>query len=394
MTDDYIKQLLAAYKALNIEGVELASKMASELKSADLFELTNPGMRTLIEEINSQDEMRKYGHSSFSDIVKASRIHDPAINVAAEIAQGLLVDYESSFRLPEGVELDSLVSGFHIGGLAEIHQAGLKDAMEAMSSPWLKVGEVAQSLSGFAELQGIGRELSVTAAFDTDFTNLLRKDLGDWRDKISWPENIFSDAMARTEFYVDRGFNTNLTNFPATSFHESLDIAGLRRPLPILVEEYGSPVSPSENDDDERGYIRTNTAHDWLQRLEGSLRLFIDKSMTAKYGKDWARHKLPNGLYDQWLEKQQNANHGEAKVYPIIAYADFRDYESVICKKDNWREVFHVVFTRMEDVRESLQRLYPIRIITMHARQITRADELILYIEARRITEAIQRMTV
>jgi hypothetical protein len=40
-------------------------------------------------------------------------------------------------------------------------------------------------------------------------------------------------------------------------------------------------------------------------------------------------------------------------------------------------------------VRESFQRLYPIRLDTMHARVIARDDELLLYVETRRLMKAV-----
>jgi hypothetical protein len=96
-------------------------------------------------------------------------------------------------------------------------------------------------------------------------------------------------------------------------------------------------------------------------------------------------------VYDQWQEKKQAAEKGGAQVRPLIAYADFTDYERVICKGDNWRELFGAFFQRPETVRESFQRLYPIRLDTMHARPITQDDELLLYVETRRLVKVIVR---
>lgn len=72
----------------------------------------------------------------------------------------------------------------------------------------------------------------------------------------------------------------------------------------------------------------------------------------------------------------------------MIAYADFTDYVRVICKRDNWN-IFKPFFDREENVRESFQRLYPVRLDTMHARPITQDDELLLYIETRRLSKVI-----
>jgi hypothetical protein len=58
----------------------------------------------------------------------------------------------------------------------------------------------------------------------------------------------------------------------------------------------------------------------------------------------------------------------------LIACADFTEYQLVICRADNWRELFAQIFMRPENVRETFQRQHPIRLDTMHARSITQDD--------------------
>lgn len=76
--------------------------------------------------------------------------------------------------------------------------------------------------------------------------------------------------------------------------------------------------------------------------------------------------------------------------WPLICYADFTDYILVITKRDNW-PLFARWFKRVESVRESFQRLYPIRLDTMHDRSIAEPDELLLLVETRRLMDAIGR---
>jgi hypothetical protein len=220
-------------------------------------------------------------------------------------------------------------------------------------------------------------------------TLLLRIDLGDWRDTIVWPKEIFEGLSARADFYVDLGFNTAITDFPAPAFEESLTIAELRRDPPTFVEHYGSPVPASDDDEEEKALVRTNIAHDWLLRFETQLRRFIDEQMTSNYGQDWPKHRLPNGLHEEWQSKKQEAQQAGGPPRALIAYADFTNYERVICKRDDWR-LFAPFFQRPEGVRESFQRLHPVRLDTMHARLITQDDELLLYVETKRLMKAIR----
>ena len=100
---------------------------------------------------------------------------------------------------------------------------------------------------------------------------------------------------SRADFYVSRGFNPALTDFPAPAFEESLNIAGLLREPPSLVDLYGPPVPAVVNDEEEEGWVRTNMVYGWLFRLETQVRHFIDKQMTKAFGADWPKHQLPNG---------------------------------------------------------------------------------------------------
>ena len=111
--------------------------------------------------------------------------------------------------------------------------------------------------------------------------------------------------------------------------------------------------------------------------------------MTEAFGVDWPKHRLSKELYEEWQKKKMKAEQEGRKEWPLIAYADFTDYERVICRRDNWRDIFEPFFHREESVRESFQRLHPIRLDTMHARPITQDDELLLYVETRRLVKVI-----
>lgn len=136
--------------------------------------------------------------------------------------------------------------------------------------------------------------------------------------------------------------------------------------------------------------MRTNRAHDWLHRLESQVRSFIDEKMTEQYGTQWPYHQLPNGMYQRWKEKKQRAEGAGRPIYPLIAYADFMDYAQIICRSDNWERVFRHHFKRKENIRESFQRLHPIRLDTMHSRLVSQRDKLLLYVETDRLVQAME----
>jgi hypothetical protein len=231
-------------------------------------------------------------------VTKSSALHD--IIAARDLAE--MAEFAGVMKGLEGPMLDGVA---HL--LSET--SGLQQAMESMQAQWrdIEKNTYTSSFASFVELQSIGLALENIPTFDDSLVAALRIDLGDWRDSISWKPQIFTDDAVRSSFYESLGFNRFLTNFPAPVFERSLDIAGLRRTLPTLVTLYGEPVSAINGDVEEEDLVKTNTAHDWLLRLEMRLREFIGEEMTKAFGVDWPKHRLPNGLCDQWEEKQNKA---------------------------------------------------------------------------------------
>ncbi|MCP9630286.1 Swt1 family HEPN domain-containing protein [Rhodopseudomonas palustris] len=291
----------------------------------------------------------------------------------SDAAFGAYHGLQDRFRLPELGELAKLTKGAFSPSDAWT-DSSLFSAMRSMHTPWLLRENTPKSIHAFTELQAIGRALRNAAPFDQHLTNSLRNQLGDWRGLTSLPTSIFDNSKARSDFYVARGFDPSLTDFSPKAFDESTALAGL-------------------NDDaineEEIGVARTNRAHEQLLRFERKLREFINRVMTAEFGDEWVRTQTPAGMLDDWHKKKRQAEERGARIEPLISYADFSDYIKIVERTDNWKLLFKTIFCRRESVQESFFRLFPIRICTMHARLITLDDELLLRVEIRRLSQAI-----
>ncbi len=356
----------------------------------------NSVLRRLGADLERSQQMARLVAGPFEELRRIGAVeHGSLVTRELERMKLHMDTFDARFRLPEIAERMRLLTELPPGisetlKRYEEQQASLRRTMEAMRTPWLDMEEKLRSIGGMAALQGIGHAVSNMPAFGEKLNAALRLDLGDWRDPITWRPEILTDLGVRADFYVERGFNPALTDFPAAAFEESLEIVGLDDEPPPLVALYGEPVDASDDEEEEEGFGRTNTAHDWLLRLETQVRRFIDEKMTEAFGPDWPKHRLPSGLYDRWKDKQEKARQSGGREYGLVAYADFTDYMLVIGKRDNWN-VFAPFFGRVEDVRESFQRLHPIRLDTMHARPITQDDELLLYVEVRRLVRVMMR---
>jgi hypothetical protein len=208
----------------------------------------------------------------------------------------------------------------------------------------------------------------------------LRLDLGDWRDEIAMPTASLRDAAERSRFYTGLGLNRALTDFTPRAFDESLAAAG-------LADETEGPRSGG-NAAEEADLARARAAFDRLQRFEREVRRFVDRAMRQAFGDGWIAQRTPAGMKDRWIQKRDTAVARGETEGPLIAYADFTDYKAIIERGDNWSAVFRHVFERQEDVRESFQRLFPVRICTMHARTVTLDDEIYL------VSETIETLSI
>ena len=295
-----------------------------------------------------------------------------------------LTEYAERFRMANADHVSRLVAQLGTAPASTVKR------LVAMKTPWLDVRNELGSVRRVLELRQIGEIIGSQATFSQSVAAQVRIRLGDWRPRITWPDNIWRDLAARADFYANIGFNSDLTDLPTPAFREATEMAGIRSKPPSLVDSYAPPVPSSPEADEEAAFDRTNEAHDWLQRFESHLRQFIDVEMTEAFGPNWPKHRLPNGMYDEWKAKKNAAADAGRPECALVAYADFADYSRIIARKDNWRQVFKKYFERLEDVHESFQRLHPIRLDTMHGRPISQDDELLLYVEVKRIMCAIE----
>jgi hypothetical protein len=376
------RQRTAMLGALRPQGTVLSEVVKS---------IENSGVRHLMDEVNRHQEAIRAALGPIKELH-----HSGMIDIAAPLkrAQQSIAAFEARFRLPEISEVARLWQQVENSSLAaasrrmQEQSTEILRAMESKRQPWLDIENSIRSIGGFAELQGIGLALKSFPSFDVRLADVLRADLGDWRLDIAWPTIIFTDPVARTAFYGERGLDPALTSFPAQAFQQSIAIAGLTGAPPPLLRAYQGEAA-EKAPDAQADFARTNAAHDRLLRFETQLRCFIDQRMQSAFGVDWIKHRVPGEIRKAWLDKREKARAAGEKEWSLIAYADFTDYVPIITRRDNWEAVFKPIFRRSEFVFESFQRLYPIRICTMHARLITQDDELYLYVEIKRILTAI-----
>ncbi|WP_143134674.1 hypothetical protein [Burkholderia ubonensis] len=308
------------------------------------------------------------------------------------IAASTLTPIGAAYSLPIGAELSRLTEKF--GRLIPpdtlgVRLAELQKVAGQIQSPWLRATDPLASIAGLAGLQKVGHALHQMPAFEPAAELVLRENLGDWRDPPAWPQTLEDDPQARTEFYVERGFNRDLTDFPDEAFDSGLALAHLgNQDLGVMrfEEALEVPFSPELLTIQQRA----KACFEILYIFEARLRTFIAHRMSEKFGDTWTSRRLPAGMHEEWLDKQTRAGIPDGAAAELIDFADFTDYERIICKKDNWREVFEPVFKVSDLVKTAFYFLRPIRVTIMHARQPTYEDELFLRAEVTKLIRFIR----
>lgn len=291
------------------------------------------------------------------------------------------------FRLPRVAEIGSLMAQIQSNSVAEWlrrdrehAQRHLAEAMAAIKQPYLTLGAELRSFSAAAELQSIGIAVREGRGFQTSFADSLRSDLGDWREEVA-PLPDPADVEARTTLYVEQGLQTELAEFPSQTFTSLLAQAGLHMP-----RAQEPDISPAHDPS-----FGLQSAYAWLMNFELAVRRYLDDTMTLAFGPRWVRQRVQPDLVRRWKERQAESEASGMARQSLIDYADFMDYPQIITRADNWRDVFKPVFLREDAVRESFQRLKPVRNATMHAGQITQLDLLLMSVEIHRLMTAFRR---
>jgi len=362
-------------------------RSARDLQPLSSIPVDQEKLARLIDPYREMFKGTTFGNSLVNQSLAPKGIDD--IIERASLVNAVIPEIAERFELPEIGTLAGLQNSLTQPGISEaIKRYGLgldvvRRAMADMKSPWLDLQNKLGSISALAELHGMGHVLATQPSFDDRVTSALRLDLGDWREPFALDPSVLLDSRARSEFYVARGFDPGLTAFPAPAFQDGMESAGL-----YDAEDESDGISAEE--DAENAFMRTNEAHDRLMRFEYRLREFIDEAMTLAVGPDWTRHRVPEKMRMDWIEKKNRALAAGEAEQPLIVYADFTDYLAIIVGKENWRDVFATMFQHKASVEESFRRLYPVRICTMHARPITQDDALFLLVEIKRLNMAME----
>lgn len=316
------------------------------------------------------------------------------VSIASQILQYTKLPVFEPLKLPSAIEvnfgLGQLGAVSALASSLDVDYVGrLKAEVNGLSKPWVEATTAFASIQAFSELQGIGIAVRSLPAFGGVLTDALRIDLGDWRTAPTYDPRKILEPLARTELYVAQGLNRDLSAAGDEAIAAGFKVAGLA--VDYLTSPSLEQFVPSDASQAERAARRRmGMCFDILWKLERELRDYIDRLMTAQYGKNWPKQRLAPAMLADWKEKAEKLKAQGRPVERLIEAADFTDYVQIICRSDDFRLLFVAGFqSEVGSVRESFNRLMPLRLATMHARVVTKQDLLYLVSESTRLFSAM-----
>ena len=255
-------------------------------------------------------------------------------------------------------------------------QSSLLQRMENIATPWAIKSHLNASVIGFARIARLHDIAAGAAPFASQKSSIYEEDLG-----LPVPFDANAEPIERENAMMDAGLKPEVIAFPTSAYSNVLTCAGFK----LLIEPIDSVTS---DNGDTSGVVDTQHAF-LLGQVELRLRKTVETELMKIDGERWYRTRVPRPTRDRWEERKEKDQKQRGDSYPMISYADFTDLSEIICRKDNWKDAFQQFFDSKPDVQVSLQRLSIVRRAIAHYRPLVRADQLILFSEARRILNAL-----
>lgn len=283
--------------------------------------------------------------------------------------------------------LSGLATKSYLDAAAALHLPNeqLQRVIDQLQSPWARYDDYVSSASGLAQLNALVQGVRVLEPFEPTLGGLMRYELGDFRDNVSWDESALLDAEVRVQTYWERGFRPEIADFSSETLGEFSKAVEKGPALTKVESPFSFAIFFNCKSPDERRTM----GFECISTIERQVRTLIDQKMTAKYGPGWVKARLQGQLREAWTAKQEAAVRQGRPKESLIHYADFTDYELIITGGAAWTDIFAGIFGRKEDVRESFQRLNPLRVAIAHSRDLVNEDVLILVAEGTRLMRAM-----
>ena len=256
------------------------------------------------------------------------------------------------------------------------HQKALASRLTKLTIPWVLKDYPALSVTGLVRLASLRDVVTEADPYTLPASDLYRHELGD-----PVPFNPDAAPEEREVTAIDSGTNPEVVAFPPAAYPSVLVVAGFEFDLPRL-------YAPTSDGGDNTGVFDAHH-RELLEQVEHRLRSLVATELSRVAGTRWIRRRVPENTRIKWDRRKQEDQYRRSDSYALIYYADLMDLSDIICRRDNWNDVFSAIFMDRDDFQVGMRRLNPIRRAIAHGRPLVRTDQLVLCAEAIRLLRAL-----
>ena len=237
------------------------------------------------------------------------------------------------------------------------------------------------SIFGFGRLTNLSNTIHTPEPYAKTVSEIVAGEIGaginvDTADELT-------DPLDRDSAAVEGGLQAELIAFPPSEYSQVIYEAKFQLAIPP-----DDAISAANQQTDP--YASASADHyALLVKVENNLRNVIEDRLHKIEGDRWIRRRVPEDIRRRWEERIERERALRRKDLRPIDYADFADLKQIICRGDNWRDVFQFIFIDKNELQVSFSRLMPVRNAIAHARSLGMSDTLFLFSESTRILSAL-----
>ena len=309
-----------------------------------------------------------------NSLAKSVAVFDQAISPSLPILQKQNATIEQALQLRER----------DLPAIAAISET-LRDTIGNLNTAYILPEFPRVSIFGFGRLTKLSNTIHTPSPYTRTVSEIVAEEIGAGIDVDTADE--LTDPLDRDTAAVEAGLQAELIAFPPSAYSQVIYKARFQLSVPADEVNSDPTIQSVSHDAPNPNYYAL------FVKLENHLRDLIVQRLIQIEGNRWIKRRVPENIRTSWNERIEKERILRRKIFRPIDYADFADLMHIICRRDNWREVFQAVFINKNELQVSFGRLIPIRNAVGHSRPLSRSDVLILVSESTRILASLGVLT-
>ncbi len=230
------------------------------------------------------------------------------------------------------------------------------DVRSAIAGTSLKMSVIA----GVGDMRGID---------GSSYDEAVRSLMGGWRTRPDLPPSFWRDRRVRERHYRRAEVDSGLVAAPPlvaveVMIESGLAAGGRDEDGAVALFSFGG-VSVSIRATDAQ-----IDAYRGVLAFERRLREFLAEKLLAHAGPKWFKQRVDQGVFAKAKGVRESALKSGEQSSALINYTELGELKDVILRKDNWEQVFEVIFVNRQRFDHDMLTLMAVRRPAAHARMV------------------------